>query len=150
MLTRRTVGQSIPIFLIICISVPLPTAGKERPEPKISGAIESLVPCGSATGAPRKLTFTATMSHGGVDKEKHTATLKLAVFDADANEICVMTFIHISENKEQGIIHQPISCTSRGCLEAGAYFITASLTDQKDSDPAVVLSAQACSVILSP
>jgi hypothetical protein len=147
--TRKTCVFGAVLSLLLGIAAVGIGADTAENRTKVFGVINSLEPCGAEVGAPKTLKFTAYTSFSGVNGETHTITLKLAVLDADAKVVSTASKAWTVTSGEQGCIKCPVTCKSPNCLEAGAYFINASLTDQKASEATILLDAKTCVVSLS-
>lgn len=115
----------------------------------IFAVINSVDPTGLVTDAPRTMKFTARVSFAGVSGESHTLNLKLAVLDADAKVLATANQTWTVISGEQGCLKCPVTCKTPKCLDPGAYFVIASLTDQKASEQPVVVDAKSFAVILT-
>lgn len=128
-----------------------PQTRKAELRTEASGYIDSLDPCGGESGAGGEVTFTAKATFAGVGigatAEKHTITLKLLVIDEDGNRVCSSSQSWDVANAEQGCIKCPVVCKKE--VDAGVYFLSATLTDQGPDGKKIKLDAKSCALILT-
>lgn len=118
---------------------------------KLLGSIDSVAPCGGASGTGSPVAFTATASfHGvgfGTTAERHTVTVKLLVLDEDGQLVCSSTQSWDLPDAEHGCYKCPVTCNKQ--VDAGVYFINATMTDIGPDGKKLKVDAKSCAVIVS-
>src|SRR5262245_54657111 len=116
------------------------------------GVIDSVEPCGVIGGAGTEITFVAKASFSGEGfgptAKPHTITLRLVVADEDGKVICNESTAWDVPDGEHGCVKCPVSCKKK--LDAGAFFVTATLTDEPKGGMKAKMDAKACAVIVGP
>jgi hypothetical protein len=152
MLVKRFIVPGVFLAFVFATGSLIPAQERAGKRAGAQGFIDSVEPCGGITGVDKEITFTAKATFSGEGfggtAKPHTITLRLLVVDEEGNVVCSEKKEWEVPDGEHGCIKCPVSGKKK--LEAGVYFVNATLTDQPKGGKKTKMDAKSCAVILGP